>query len=209
VSKKLGEEDVGANSRIWDVELDGVASKPSRLSPAGVVSVRTWMGIGAGGCLVFVAEILFLVAIVSRGTPQDREFHAKLSAVNQRARGLGGGVSNGNRAFRYQVGAWFHDKEVADWVMPEIISIIRECQSRGLGGDDLSLDLSGTSVGDDGIGLLHSVQGLRFVRIRDTNVTKDGVDSLRRALPKTQVDAWPIYPPGNTQTAGARESEVQ
>jgi hypothetical protein len=127
--------------------------------------------------------------------------------VNQRARELGGGVSNGRREFRSRVGAWFHGKEITDHTMPEIVSIIRECQRRGLGGAHLGLDLSRTSVGDDGIKLLHAVRGLEVVSIRDTNVTKNGVDALRRALPKTHVDAWPIYPAGDVPSEGERESK--
>jgi hypothetical protein len=134
-----------------------------------------------------------------RGTAQDREFRAALSAVSQRAEKLGGGVSNGRRAFRYHVGAWFHGKEITDGAMPEIASIIRECRARGLGGAHLGLDVSRTSIGDEGIKLLHSVPGLELEPVRDTNVTKAGVDSLRRALPGTYVDAWPIDPAGATQ----------
>jgi hypothetical protein len=89
--------------------------------------------------------------------------------------------------------------------MPEIVSIIRECQARGLGGAHPGLDISRTSIGDDGIKLLHGVTGLELVLIRDTNVTKDGVDSLRRALAGTHVDARPIYPVEEVQVGEASE----
>jgi hypothetical protein len=88
--------------------------------------------------------------------------------------------------------------------MPEIVSIIRDCQSRGLGGAHLRLDLCRTSIGDEGIKLLHSVPRLELVLIRDTNVTKAGVDALRSSLPKTHVDAWPIYPAPPDETEGQR-----
>ena len=190
--KKLVQGDTRRTSGLWDDEIDGSSSKPSDYSPTGLTSVRPRVWIGAGACLV---ELLLLAALVGPELVQELRFQDKVSVVNQRARRLGGGVSNGRRAFRFHVGAWFHGREITDRAMPEIISIIRECQSRGLGSAHLSLDLSRTSVGDAGIKLLHAVPGLEFVSIRDTNVTKEGVDSLRRALPKTLVDAWPIYPP--------------
>jgi hypothetical protein len=198
---------VHKTSGLWDAEIDGSTPKSSYECPISVIPARVWIAVGAGGCLVpllFLAAILFL----ARGTPQDRDFHENLYAVNQRAQKLGGGVSNGRRAFRYHVGAWFHGKEITDRDMPEIVTIIRDCQSRGLGGAHLGLDISRSSIGDNGIKHLHSVQGLETVSIRDTNVTKDGVELLRKALPRTHVDAWPIYPAGSNQIGAQREISV-
>jgi hypothetical protein len=196
VVKKLGEDDT-RTSDLWDNEIDGGSPKPSHDLPTSKVSIRPRVAIGAVGCLI---PLVLFAAFLARELGRDLWFHSQVSIVNQRARRLGGGVGTGRRAFRDHVGAWFHGKEIIDLAMPEIVSIIRECQSRGLGGAHLSLDLSRTSVGDDGIRLLHSVAGLEMVSIRDTNVTKDGVDSLRNSLPNTHVDARPIYPPGKAQT---------
>jgi hypothetical protein len=204
---RLGQGNAQRSSGLWDDEIDGRSPKRPHDSPIRMVSAALRLAIGVGGCLVLLWLLGAFVVRGVRGPAEGREFQKNLGAVNQRARELGGGVSNGRRAFRYRVGAWFHGKEITDHTMPEIVSIIRDCQSLGLGGAHLELDLSRTSIGDDGIKLLHAVPGLEVVSIRDTNVTKNGVDSLRSALPGTQVDAWPIYPAGAVQSEGERESK--
>jgi hypothetical protein len=204
--KGPGEQKARTTLDLWDDEIDGWSAKPPSRSSIGILSILGWSAVAAMGCV----PLMVLVAIFAHGTrltPQEREFRRNLSAVNQRATRLGGRVSNGRRDFRHHVGAWFHGEEITDRAMPEIVSIIRECQARGLGGAHLSLDISRTSIGDDGIKLLHSVTGLDMVRIRDTNVTKDGVESLCRALPRTFVDAWPIYQGGAGGGGGAREQD--
>jgi hypothetical protein len=203
VITKPGERSGSGASGLWDDEIDGGSPKSSHDASTRLISAPWFVAIGAGGCL---APLLLIAAILGRETAREREFDSHLSAVNRRAWRLGGGVSNGRRSFRYHVGAWFHGKEITDRFMPEIISIIGECQSRGLGGAHLGLDLSRTSIGDEGIALLHSVHGLETVLIRDTDVTEAGVDSLQRALPETRVDAWPIDPAGRAQD-GERESK--
>jgi hypothetical protein len=173
---------------LWDNEVDGDRLKPSKKSLAGRRRAL-WLAVG----LWLVA---FLVFAVTWGgdLAEEIRFQNNLSAVSQRARSLGGGVSNGRRRFRYHVGAWFHGKEITDRAMPEIVSIIRDCQTRGLGGPHLSLELDGTSVGNEGVALLRGVRGLKVIGLRDTRVTREGVYALRTSLPKTLIDAWPIHP---------------
>src|SRR5262249_12653648 len=108
-------------SGLWDDEIDGRSPKPSYDSSTGMFSVRPWVWIGAS---VWLVELLLVAALSGPALVQEIRFQNKLSVVNQRARRLGGGVSNGRRAFRYHVGAWFHGEEITDRAMPEIVSII-------------------------------------------------------------------------------------
>jgi hypothetical protein len=202
VVEKCGDKNVLRKSDLWDDEIDGRSSKSSHEHPILFASGRFLLAMGA--CGFFILFLLFAL-LLGRDMADELEFHNNLWAVNRRAQSLGGGVSNGRRAFRRHVGAWFHGKEITDRAMPEIVSIIRDCQSRGLGGAHLSLDISRTSISDDGIKLLHSVPGLDSVSIRDTNATNDGVVSLQRVLPRTHVDAWPIDTAPSAETGGERD----
>ena len=175
-------------SALWDAEIDGEAvrswrrtlqSKGSRV-PRAVIGVLGLMSLTA---FVILADL-----------PHEIRFHRDLIAVNRRAQQLGGGVSRGRRDFQSHVGAWFRGKALDDRAMLEVVSIVRECQSRGLGGPHLSLDLDGTGVTDEGIRLLHGVSGLQSISILDTAVTTDGADRLRRAQPGTAVYARPPEP---------------
>jgi hypothetical protein len=53
------------------------------------------------------------------------------------------------------------------------------------------LDLDGLPISDAGLKHLYSMKSLRSVWLGNTNVTKKGVDALKRALPNTQVDWHP------------------
>jgi hypothetical protein len=182
-------------SGLWDDAVDGGSLKPSKKSRPG----RRW----AFWLMTCACSFLLLFAVLTAcSVIDDIMFQSKLSAVNQRAKRLGGGVSNGRRHFRYHVGAWFHGGEITDQSMPQIISIIRDCQSRGLGGAHLSLSLDRTRVGDNGIALLRDVVGLESVSLRETKVTKEGVDSLQKSLRDTQIDAWPISPLNKAHSRG-------
>lgn len=51
------------------------------------------------------------------------------------------------------------------------------------------LDLSGSQITDDGLPLLHDMTSLRVLTCRNTRVTREGMNRLRDALPRT----WTAY----------------
>lgn len=185
--KEPGQEDTQRDSGLWDREIDAPAEKPPHLRADRKVPRYKWMA----GLAIVCVMLMFMIQLGGELVAEFR-FISNLSAVNERARKLGGGVSNGRRAARYHVGIWLHGKDITDKAMPEIVAIVRECQARRLGGRHLSLDLSRTGVGDDGVKLLHGVSGLESVSVRETDVTSEGVRSLRKAMPRTFIEAEPI-----------------
>jgi hypothetical protein len=182
-----------SRSGLWDEEIDGEPFKPDRRSPGGKSARRSRVTLIVW--TVCLASSLLLALIMAAELVERSLFWGPVSAVNRRASSLGGGVRNGRRAFHYHVMVWFHGKVIDDRAMPEIVSIVRECLARGLGETHLSLDLHGTSVGDEGLRLLRGVAGLKSISIWDTKVTERGVQSLQESLPSTDMDARPPGPP--------------
>lgn len=190
VADKFAQDFTGRHSPLWDDEIDAGIAKPKPRSRTGWPLLTMRFTVRAG---LWLVPLLFAVILIVE-LPAEIRFRSNVSAMNRRAGRLGGAVFHGRRAFQHRVSVWFHGKDISDDSMAEIVSIVRECQSRGLRGEHLSLDLSGTRVGDDGIKLLVGVSVLQTVSIRDTNVTEEGSDLLRRSLPNTLIDDGPMFP---------------
>lgn len=189
-----GSKRMGTRPGLWDDAVDGDVPKSSRAPRTG----KRWgFWLGAG----FWALALLFGVFVALGLEAELRFRREVAAVYQRACLLGGGVSNGRRDDARHVTVWFVGQKITNQSLPGILSIIRECQSRGLGAH-LSLELDNSNVDDDGIALLRGVRSLEAISLHNTKATKEGVNSLRRSLSNTVIDDWPIFRFDRAQIGG-------
>jgi hypothetical protein len=71
------------------------------------------------------------------------------------------------------------------------------------------VDLSGTGVTDEGLEKLTGARNLRHIYLGGSKATEEGVERLRKALPRSQVSWWPAPPeePASGTRSGGGEGE--
>jgi hypothetical protein len=113
-------------------------------------------------------------------------FRHRVSVMDRRMKQVGGGFSNGRRAYSRHVMAWAHDRSVADADVEVIAAVLRDWQVGGW-SDELALDLSGTSISDSGLAALREVRSLKSLDLTGTKVTASGVEEIRRGSPWLKI----------------------
>lgn len=113
-------------------------------------------------------------------------FRHRVSVMDRRMKQVGGGFSNGRRAYSRHVMAWAHGRSVTDADVAVIAAVLRDWQGGGW-SDELALDLSGTSISDSGLAALRELRSLKSLDLTGTRVTASGVEAIRRGSPGLKI----------------------
>ncbi len=189
------------NDPLFDATTDVPAldqrsnkSHPKEKTSTSVSKLRGFLFAG------FVFLSVACVGLIILSLLDELAFRRRVGAFDQRMKQFDGGFSTGRREVSRHVMAWTHDPAVTDAQMSAIAEILKEWQ-RGGWSPELSLDLSRTSVGDQGLKTLRELKTLEALYLKDTRVTATGVVDIRSAIPRVRIE-WDNEEPSNPRHSG-------